>query len=91
VVDSPIYDSFAQFFGITNNFSEYVPNYAEEAAIFMSKLQLGREDCKKGSEKKFEWWECDRMASEDPKRRLDQILFLNQPFLDQPFLINGGK
>jgi len=36
------------FLGITNYFSEFVPNYAEAATILMSKLQVGREDGKKG-------------------------------------------
>jgi len=40
------------FVGITNYFSESVPNYAEAAAILMSKLQVGQEDGKKGSQKK---------------------------------------
>jgi len=36
-------------------FSECVPIYAESEAILVSKLQVGREDGKKGSQKKMEW------------------------------------
>jgi len=73
------------FLGITNYFSEYVQNYAEAAAILMSKLQVGRGDGKKGSPKRIEWGEGDKMAFEDLKRRLAQSLCLNQPCLNQPF------
>jgi len=49
-------DSFcAVFLGIPNYVSEYVPKYAEAAAILMKKLQVGLIDGKKGSQKKIEW------------------------------------
>jgi len=63
VGDIPDSDSFEQFVGITNYFPEYVPNYAEAAAILMSRLQVRREDGKKGSQKKIEWGEDDEKLS----------------------------
>jgi len=55
--------AFAQFLEITNYFSEYFPKYAEAAAILSSKLQVGREDGKKGSQKKIEWGRLAKMLS----------------------------
>ena len=37
------------FWGLDNYYSSYVPNYAEHAGPLMLKLQLNREDGKKGS------------------------------------------
>ena len=36
------------FLGLTNYFAEYVPGYAEYAGPLMDKLQLNREDGKRG-------------------------------------------
>ena len=48
-----------KFLGITNYFSEYVPNYAESAARLMDKLKLTRGNGKKGSQKPVECGEAD--------------------------------
>jgi hypothetical protein len=77
------------FLGLTNYFSEYVPNYAETAAPLMSKLKLNRLDGKKGSQKPVEWGETDIEAFEKLKSKLAQELGLHQPDLDRPFILRA--
>jgi len=50
------------FLGLTNYFSEYVPNYAKYAAPLMAKLKVNREDGKKGSKKPVELGEVELKA-----------------------------
>ena len=76
-----------QFLGLTNYFSEYVPNYAETAAPLMGKLKLNREDGKKGSKLPVVFGEVERRAFEELKRKLADNLSLFQPQLDQPFIL----
>ena len=78
-----------KFLGITNYFSEYVPQYAQVAAPLMGKLKLNREEGKKGSQKVIEWDNVAVQAFEELKRKLASNLGLYQPHLDKPFIIRA--
>ena len=75
------------FLGLTNYYSCYVPNYAHLAAPLMSKLQLNREDGKKGSTKPIHWENSDVAAFEALKKVLTEQLELFQLEPDQPFVM----
>ena len=73
------------FLGLTNYFSEYVEHYAETAAPLMGKLQLNRQDGKKGSKVRLHWTEAEIQAFADLKKKLCKNLELWQPDPDAPF------
>jgi hypothetical protein len=75
------------FLGLTNYYSCYVKNYAELAAPLMAKLQLNREDGKKGSQKPIRWNEKDIEAFVTLKRTLTAELELFQLEPDEPFVM----
>ena len=76
------------FLGLTNYFSEYVEHYAETAAPLMGKLQLSRQDGKKGSKVRLIWSDHEIEAFENLKKKLCQGLELWQPDLDRPFRLH---
>ena len=75
------------FLGLTNYYSCYVKNYANLAAPLMSKLQLNREDGKKGSQKPIRWTTSDIESFVKLKRALTEELELFQLEPDQPFVM----
>ena len=75
------------FLGLTNYYSCYVPNYADLAAPLMAKLQLNREDGKKGSQKPIRWTTPDVEAFVKLKHALTEQLELFQLDPDQPFVM----
>ena len=76
------------FLGLTNYFSEYVEHYAETAAPLMGKLQLSRQDGKKGSKVRLIWSDHEIQAFNQLKEKLCQGLELWQPNLDMPFRLH---
>ena len=76
------------FLGLTNYFSEYVEHYADTAAPLMGKLQLSRQDGKKGSKVRLVWTEGEVQSFHDLKIKLCQGLELWQPDLDKPFRLH---
>jgi hypothetical protein len=75
------------FLGLTNYYSSYVPNYASLAAPLTSKLQLNREDGKKGSKKVVLWLEDEVRAFEAMKEALAKSLALFHLKPDTPFIL----
>ena len=43
------------FLGFTNYYSSFIKNYAKILAPLMEQLRVGREEGKKGSQKRIEW------------------------------------
>ena len=72
------------FLGLTNWFSEYVPNYAKLAAPLQGKLKLNRKDGKKGSKLRLKWEQSEIAAFHALKKRLAESLSLWQVNLDKP-------
>src|SRR5512134_3733770 len=66
------------FLGLTDYYSGYVKNYAALAAPLTSKLQVNREDGKKGSQKPLKWEPHEIQAFEDLKTALAQELEVYQ-------------
>ena len=62
------------FLGLTNYFSEYVEHYAETAAPLMGKLQLSRQDGKKGSKVRLIWTDPEVQAFENLKKNCVRAL-----------------
>ena len=75
------------FLGLANYFSEYVPNYANLAGPLTSKLQLKRDEGKKGSQKVLKWQPHEIKAFEALKKALTESLELFQMQVDQPFVL----
>ena len=75
------------FLGLTNYYSSYVPNYAEYAGPLMAKLQLNRQDGKKGSTRPIVWKESEKVAFERLKEVLAQRLELFRMEPDKPFVM----
>ena len=75
------------FLGLTNYYSCYVDHYAEFAGPLMGKLQLSREDGKKGSQKRLTWRKCEIESFEELKKRLAQSLELFIVDPDSPFVL----
>ena len=75
------------FLGLTNYYSSYVPNYAEFAGPLMGKLQLNREDGKKGSTKPIVWKESEKLAFAKLKELLARHLELFRVDPDKPFVL----
>jgi len=73
----------AVFSSIPNYSSEYVPNDAEAAGNLMSKLQVGKGNGKKGSQKKIEWGKGDKKLS-----RIENGDWLRLYVWTNPVLIN---
>ena len=80
-----------KFLGVTNYFSEYVPNYAQVVAPLMAKLKVGRVEGRAGSQKPVHWEPSDLEAFEELKHKLADNLGLWQPHLDQPFCVTNGR
>ena len=62
------------FLGVTNFYSRYLPRYAKYSALLTSKLQLSREDGKKGSQKVLKWTVDEIGAFKDLKKALTDKL-----------------
>jgi hypothetical protein len=62
------------FLGITNYYSCYVHNYSTFSSPLMKKLQVGREEGKKGSQKAVAWDDAGRLAFENLKIALKEGL-----------------
>ena len=77
------------FLGLANYFSEYVPNYAALAGPLTSKLQLKRDDGKKGSQKPLKWDPHEIKAFEALKEALVSQLELFQIQVDKPFVLES--
>ena len=77
------------FLGLTNYYSSYVPQYAEYAGPLMAKLQLNREDGKKGSTKPIVWKESDKESFRRLKEVLAQRLELFRVDPDSPFVMRA--
>jgi hypothetical protein len=75
------------FLGLANYYSSYIPHYADFAGPLMGKLQLNREDGKKGSTKPIVWTAADKEAFEGLKRVMAQELGLFRVDPDQPFVM----
>ena len=65
------------FLWLTNYYSSYVENYAKLAAPLTAKLQLTREEGKKGSQKVLVWDAAEVRAFEDLKAALGRGLSLH--------------
>ena len=76
------------FLGLANYYSSYVPKYAEYAGPLMSKLQLNREDGKKGSTKPLVWKESEKESFEELKKVLASELELFRVDPDLPFVMD---
>ena len=76
------------FLGLTNYFSEYVEHYAESAAPLMGKLQLNKQDGRKGSKLRLVWTDEEVAAFQQLKDKLCKSLELYQPDLDKPFRLH---
>ena len=72
---------------LTNYYSCYVQNYSELASPLLAKLQLNREDGKKGSQKPIHWTQSDIEAFVNLKRALTAQLELFQLEPDHPFVM----
>ena len=79
------------FLGLTNYYSGYVKGYAEMAGILTSKLQLSREDGKKGSQKPLKWTVEEVRAFETLKKTLAGELELFQIQPDKPFILRADS
>ena len=77
------------FLGLTNYYSSYVPHYADFAGPLMAKLQLNREDGKKGSQKPITWSQADVDAFENLKKALSEQLELFRVDPDKPFILRA--
>ena len=75
------------FLGLTNYYSSYVQGYAKLAGHLTSKLQLNREDGKKGSLKVLKWNPEEVMAFNLLKKALLEKLVLFQVQPDKPFMM----
>ena len=75
--------------GLTNYYTSYVPHYAEYAAPLMAKLQLNREDGRKGSTKPIIWKGSDKAAFEKLKAELSKQLELFTVDPDKPFILRA--
>ena len=75
------------FLGLANYYSSYVKDYAEYAGPLMSKLQLNREDGKKGSTKPIVYKDSDKVAFEKLKQVLAANLELFRVDPDKPFVL----
>ena len=75
------------FLGLTNYYSAYVKDYAHMAGPLTSKLQLNREDGKKGSQKALKWNSEEVLAFNSLKRALVDNLELCQVQPDKPFIM----
>ena len=77
------------FLGLTNYYSCYVDHYADMAGPLMSKLQLNRQDGKKGSQKRLSWRKQDIECFENLKKMLaaQLELFIVDP--DAPFILRA--
>ena len=77
------------FLGLTNYYSCYVDHYATYAGPLMSKLQLNRQDGKKGSKVRLTWKKSEIDAFEELKRVLAKKLelFIIDP--DKPFIMRA--
>ena len=77
------------FLGLTNYYSSYVERYADYAGPLMSKLQLNRQDGKKGSQKKLVWRKSEIKSFEELKRVLAGRLELFRIDPDAPFILRA--
>ena len=75
------------FLGLTNYYSSYVKDYANMAGPLTSKLQVNREDGKKGSKKVLEWNAEEIYAFNKLKSALVGKLELYQVQADEPFIM----
>ena len=73
--------------GLANYYSAYVPHYADYAGPLMGKLQLNREDGKKGSTKPIVWEPEDVAAFEGLKRVMTEKLGLFRVDPHRPFIM----
>jgi hypothetical protein len=76
------------FLGLANYYSAYVPSYADFAGPLMSKLQLNREDGKKGSTKALVWKDSEIESFHQLKAKLAEHLELFQCEPDKPFVMH---
>ena len=75
------------FLGLTNYYGSYVENYAKFAAPLTAKLQLTREEGKKGSQKVLVWTQDEEQAFLDLKAALAKSLSLFHIQVDKPFVL----
>jgi hypothetical protein len=75
------------FLGLTNYYSSYVEDYAKLAALLTAKLQVSKEDGKKGSQKALLWTEEEVEAFEKLKAALAKALSLHHIQVDKPFVL----
>jgi len=75
--------------GLTNYFSEYVKDYSTFAAPLMAKLQVGREDGRKGSKKAVLWNQAETERFDEVRHELAQELTLFQPDFEQPYILRS--
>ncbi len=75
------------FLGLTNYYPCYVHNYSTFASPLMEKLQVGREEGKKGSLKAVAWDDAGRRAFENLKMALKEGLEVFQIEPDHPFIL----
>ena len=75
------------FLGLTNYYSGYVKDYAKMAGPLTSKLQLSREDGKRGSQKVLKWSAIEIAAFNELKKALVGKLELYQVQPDKPFVM----
>ena len=77
------------FLGLTNYYSSYVKEYADMAGPLTSKLQLNKQEGKKGSQKVLKWTHEEIQAFENLKKALAQKLELFQVQVDKPFVLRA--
>ena len=75
------------FLGLTNYYSSYVPRYAEFAGSLMGKLQVSREDGRKGSTKPIVWKDSEKQDFLRLKGELAKHLELFRVRPDEPFVM----
>ena len=77
------------FLGLANYYSSYVPEFARIAAPLMSKLQLNREDGRKGSTKPLTWKQAEEQAFLQLKSSLCEGFELFRVDPDRPFTLRA--
>ena len=75
------------FLGFTNYYHAYVPQYAEFASPLSDKLKVGREEGKRGSQKKLEYTPEEEKCFETLKKLLVSGLEVQIPDPDRPFIV----
>ena len=75
------------FLGLTNQYSTYVPSYAELVAPLQEKLKVPRAIGKKGSKHKIAWEKSDYEQFEIIKQKLCENLSLFSVNPDKPFIL----